>query len=197
MPKKQENSNSLESTISLLLGIFVVVVVGVLLFKYFKGNIAKTAKNGSGKISETEKKESDLSARETIEPEIKTELPAKYVVKLGDNLWKISIKFFGTGYNWVDIAKENTLKSNNFLSVGQELTIPKVSPKIPVAKISKTGPRENAIDGDEYTIVKGDSLWKISVRAYQDGYKWQEIAKASNLSDPNVIHPGNVLVIPR
>lgn len=199
MPKKQESSHSLESTISLFLGIFVVVVVGVLLFRYFKSNIGKTTnENKTGEISEIEENKPDISVTETTEPEIKTELPTKYVVKLGDNLWKISIKFFGTGYNWTDIVKENKLKNSNFLSAGQELSIPKVLPKISVAKISKTSSQENAINGDKYTIVKGDNLWKISVRAYQDGFKWPEIAKANNnISNPNIIHPGNILTIPR
>ncbi|HUV71729.1 MAG TPA: LysM peptidoglycan-binding domain-containing protein [Clostridia bacterium] len=46
-------------------------------------------------------------------------------------------------------------------------------------------------------MVKGDTLWDISVRAYQDGYRWVEIAEANNLSNPNIIHPGNALTIPR
>jgi nucleoid-associated protein YgaU len=45
--------------------------------------------------------------------------------------------------------------------------------------------------------VKGDSLWKIAVRAYGDGYKWVSIAKANKLVNPNLIHSGNVLTLPR
>jgi nucleoid-associated protein YgaU len=48
-----------------------------------------------------------------------------------------------------------------------------------------------------YTVVKGDSLWSIAVKAYGDGYKWVSIAKANKLDNPNVIHAGNVLVIPK
>jgi nucleoid-associated protein YgaU len=40
-------------------------------------------------------------------------------------------------------------------------------------------------------------LWTIAVRAYGDGYKWTEIAKANKLVNPNLIHPGNVFVLPR
>lgn len=198
MPKKQENNNSLESKISLLLGIFVVAAVGILLFKYFKGNIAKTTNNNEAEeISETEEKETSTSGQETTEPEIKTELPAKYVVKPGDSLWKISLKFFGNGYNWVDIAKENNLKNSGLLFVGQEVSIPNVPPKVQVSEKSLVKSQESPIEGEKYTVIKGDSLWKISVRAYQDGYKWVLIAKTNNLTNPSIIHPGNVLVIPR
>lgn len=46
-------------------------------------------------------------------------------------------------------------------------------------------------------MVKGDHLWGIAVRAYGDGYKWVEIARENNLVNPNLIHPGNVLSLPR
>ena len=55
----------------------------------------------------------------------------------------------------------------------------------------------NEISGGEYQIAKGDSLWEISVRAYGDGYRWMEIAKANSLESPGLIHPGNTLTIPR
>lgn len=48
-----------------------------------------------------------------------------------------------------------------------------------------------------YTVVKGDNLWKIAVKNYGDGYKWVTIAKANKLANPNLIHPGNVLSLPR
>jgi nucleoid-associated protein YgaU len=47
-----------------------------------------------------------------------------------------------------------------------------------------------------YTVKKGDSLWTIAVQEYGDGYKWTEIAKINNLTHPNIIHIGNVLVLP-
>ena len=54
-----------------------------------------------------------------------------------------------------------------------------------------------AISSDSYTVVKGDNLWSIAVRAYGDGYKWTEIAKANKLVHPSLIHPGNDLTLPR
>ena len=53
------------------------------------------------------------------------------------------------------------------------------------------------IKGEEYTIVAGDNLWTIAERAYGDGYKWTEIAKANNLANPDLIFTGNKLKLPR
>jgi nucleoid-associated protein YgaU len=47
-----------------------------------------------------------------------------------------------------------------------------------------------------YTVESGDTLWAISERFYGDGSKYQIIADASGISDPDLIHPGQVLTIP-
>ena len=47
-----------------------------------------------------------------------------------------------------------------------------------------------------YTVVSGDTLWAISERFYGDGNKYQQIAEASGIANPDLIHPGQVLTIP-
>jgi nucleoid-associated protein YgaU len=47
-----------------------------------------------------------------------------------------------------------------------------------------------------YTVVSGDTLWAISERFYGDGNKYQQIADASGIANPDLIHPGQVLTIP-
>jgi len=47
-----------------------------------------------------------------------------------------------------------------------------------------------------YTVVSGDTLWAISERFYGDGSRYQVIADASGISNPDLIHPGQVLTIP-
>lgn len=47
-----------------------------------------------------------------------------------------------------------------------------------------------------YTVVKGDSLWKIAQKFYGNGNRYPEIAKANNLANANLIHPGQKLLIP-
>jgi putative chitinase len=169
-----------EQTVSMVLGALVIVVVGVLIFNYFRGV-------GKKQVSEKPVQPGEVK----LVPE---GLPTTYKVEKGDHLWQISQKFFGSGYNWVDIARENHLKNPNKLLVGQELAIPKAEVRKPVVAQAKFG---EPISGSSYTVSRGDHLWGIAVRAYGDGYKWVEIARANNLVNPNIIHPGNILTLPR
>lgn len=47
-----------------------------------------------------------------------------------------------------------------------------------------------------YTVVSGDTLWAIAERFYGDGNRYPEIAQASGVANPDLIHPGQVLTIP-
>lgn len=52
-----------------------------------------------------------------------------------------------------------------------------------------------------YTVVSGDSLWKIAVKFYGNGTKWTTIYNNSQNkntigANPNLIYPGQKLVIP-
>jgi nucleoid-associated protein YgaU len=51
--------------------------------------------------------------------------------------------------------------------------------------------------GKSYTVVAGDTLWDISVRAYGTGYRWVEIAQANHWQNPDLIYPGNVFQLPK
>lgn len=141
-----------------------------------------------------------------------------YEVVEGDTLWSISEKVYGTGFNWQMIADANKLIDPNNLEAGTTLNIPQVTPTEGVAEESeeaieeeaseptvaptaaeeaKESEKETPSDATQYTVVKGDSLWKIAEAQYNDGYKWVEIARVNKLVNPDLIHPGNSLVIPR
>ena len=49
-----------------------------------------------------------------------------------------------------------------------------------------------------YTVQKGDSLSKIAAHQYGDGNKWKAIFEANRdqITNPDLIHPGQVLKIP-
>ena len=49
-----------------------------------------------------------------------------------------------------------------------------------------------------HTVVKGDTLWKISEKTLGSGARYQEIFEANRpmLDDPDKIYPGQVLRIP-
>lgn len=122
----------------------------------------------------------------------------KHIVEKGENLWKIAEKYYQSGFNFVDIAKENSISSPYKISEGLELSIPDVpSKKLTAKPLDQVSPTIEAISGASYTVNKTDNLWNIAVRAYGDGYKWVEIAKENKLVNPNVIHSGNILSLPR
>ena len=47
-----------------------------------------------------------------------------------------------------------------------------------------------------YTVVSGDTLWAIAERFYGDGNRYQQIADANGIPNPDLIHPGQVVTIP-
>jgi nucleoid-associated protein YgaU len=165
----------------MILGAIVIIVVGVLVVNYFKDK-------GKGILP-------FFPTGNKTEVTQNTEAKSHTVAK-GENLWKIAEKYYGSGYNWVDIAKENKLANPGVISEGQKLTIPNVEAKKLTVKEVKTVSTE-PITGATYQVVKGDCLWTIAVRAYGDGYKWPEIAKENKLVNPSLIHPGNILVLLR
>ena len=171
-----------ESTISMVLGALVIVVVGVLVINYFKGKETGTT----------------LPTGVTTERE-SLSLPRTHTVVAGETLWSISERYYDSGYNWVDIAKENDLANAGLIEVGQKLSVPDVPAKAVTVSEGKVVSETSgsAISGSTYEVVKGDSLWDISVRAYGDGYRWVEVAKENKLANPNIIHAGNILILPR
>ncbi len=49
-----------------------------------------------------------------------------HVVKQGDTLWAIAVKYYKSGTKWREIAKANKITNPTTLRVGQKLTIPEV-----------------------------------------------------------------------
>jgi nucleoid-associated protein YgaU len=178
----KKSLNSPDSYVSLALGLAVVLVVGMIAFNYFKAKIQNTAQQKA----EDQKEQ----AQESLT------LPAKYTVKAGDTLWSISEKYYKSGYNWVDVQNTNKLTSPDSIEEGKELTIPDVKPgTVTVGEVSSAFTDKKA-DIKEYTVVRGDSLWTIAEKSYGSGYKWTDIANANHLTNPDIIHAGNVLLLP-
>ena len=173
-----------ESYTSLFLGAVVVVVALVLIVSFIKSrNVSNQGATSSSTVNGEQ---------------MGTKLPKTYVVKKGDDLWHIAQNLYGSGYNWVDLASANKLENPGTVFAGSVLVVPDVKPKMLTVETQvKSVQQVNTISGTSYTIEKGDYLWSIAVRAYGDGYKWVEIAKANNLVNPSLIHSGNTLKLPR
>ena len=185
-----------ESMLSMIFGVVTVLLIGVLVMRMYNAN--KSAITADAEKTEIASEKVGEVAVETKEDgkQYPTQLPETVKVAKGDNLWKIAEKQYGSGYNWVDIAKENKLSNADVITEGQELKLPKTPVIVLVQQQVKT---PTTITGDSYTIAKGDSLWTIAVSAYGDGYKWTEIAKNNNIvmARSNYIEVGQVLKLAR
>jgi nucleoid-associated protein YgaU len=87
---------------------------------------------------------------------------------------------------------------------------PKVEPPKPAAptqqnRTQPTGttqpggtPRPQQQSPRDYVIQSGDSLSKIAQRFYGNASDWQKIYNANKekIKDPNLIHPGQKIIIP-
>ena len=64
-------------------------------------------------------------AKAAAEP-AKAEPPCEHTVRTGDNLWKISRRYYGSGKNWKKIyeANKSQIKKPEFLEPGTVLKIP-------------------------------------------------------------------------
>jgi len=124
-----------------------------------------------------------------------------YTVVEGDTLWSIAEKYYESGFEWSQIAKANKIENPANIEKGVKLVIPDVEKKVVSEEKTEVNRADNTsvakIQGEKYTVKSGDNLWDVAVRAYGDGFKWVEIAKANKLINPNTIHSGNNLIIPR
>ncbi len=178
--------------LSMLFGVVTVLLIGILIVRMYSTNKPAEITPEADKTEIITEKVGDVVVEKKEDgTKVPTELPEKVTVEKGQHLWAIATKYYGSGYNYVDIAKANNLSNASAIEVGQELVLPKV----PVIEVGVEQP--NKIEGDSYTVVKGDHLWSIAVRAYGDGYKWVEIAKANNITNSNYIEVGQVLKLSR
>lgn len=194
-----------QSTLSLVLGALIVLIVGVLLFNYFNRD-----KEELGPSQQT------TDSMEDVAPE---NLPGKYTVKEGDTLFLIAENYYKDGYKYAEIAKENSLVNVDSIEVGQVLEIPRLeiadtqadeiiaTTDAEIVKVEEevekaTGGGDTTIWGpkieaNEYTVVEGDWLSTIAARAYGDIMAYTKIAEANSIKNPDLITPGMTLKLPR
>ncbi|MBI2442772.1 MAG: LysM peptidoglycan-binding domain-containing protein [Candidatus Levybacteria bacterium] len=214
-----------ESYTSLILGIVVVIIATVLLISFLRGRefgkVPQAPEISSTKI-EPEATSTPATGEEQLTPTVEptrqvvqktpTLAPTAppqpqvsgkgtYTVQAGDDLWHIAEKVYKDGYKWTLIAQANDITNPGMIFKGDVLKIPDVSqipsqqPE-PGAKGGQQSAQPTAIVGNRYTIRRGDTLWSIAERRYNNGYRWVNIAKANSLTNPDLIHADNVLQLP-
>jgi nucleoid-associated protein YgaU len=109
-----------------------------------------------------------------------------YSVVRGDYLWKIARKpdIYNDPFQWVKIWTKN-----RDLVTNPDLIYPGWNLKI-----------YRTFADNDYEVMKGDYLYKIAGNSsvYGDPFKWTKIYEANKgvISDPNVIYPYMILIIP-
>lgn len=115
--------------------------------------------------------------------------PQTYTVQPGDTLFRIARRF-GTSVD--TLVRLNGLANADVLYVGQILLINPAAPtQPPVTPPPTTTPPSETIT---YTVQPGDTLGRIALRF---GTSYQQIAALNNITNPDVIYPGQVLTIRR
>ena len=117
-------------------------------------------------------------------PEVKLVPKNVYRVKKGDSLWRISSyrNIYNDPYRWPEIyeANKDKIKDPNLIYIGQRLIIP---PKT------------------LHRVLKTENLWEIAnyESIYNDPWEWRKIFEANRdkIRNPNLIYPGQLLVIPQ
>lgn len=189
-----------ESFISTLLGVAVVIIVGSLLFNYFKSKPSPQLPQNDVDISDIKTENLDQINGSGV-----TSSSNVHEVQVGETLWSISEKYFKSGYNWVDISATNKLKNSNLIEKGQKLIIPDVTPKKQTVmngkeiKVEITAAETKVQTESEYVVKSNDSLWKIAVNIYGDGYQWVKIYNLNKTKigrNPDRLEVGIKLTIP-
>lgn len=109
----------------------------------------------------------------------------QHVVRPGESLSSIAAQH---GTTWQTLAELNHISNPNVIHPNQVLNLPgAASPTAP----APTTPAPAA--AQTYSVRSGDTLSSI---AAQHGTTWQTLAELNHLSNPNLIHAGQVLTLP-
>jgi LysM repeat protein len=107
--------------------------------------------------------------------------PLRYTVKSGDTLYRIAINHRVT---IAALMAANGITNPNLIRPGQTLVIPTSAPP-------PTPPPAPPL---RYTVKSGDTLYRIAINHQ---VTIAALMAANGITNPNLIHPGQVLTIPR
>ena len=108
-----------------------------------------------------------------------------YTVRSGDTLGEIAV---ANGVSTKALVEANGIANPDLIRPGQVLVIPGVA-----STSEGSGSSEGTTSSSTYTVKSGDSLYKI---AKAHGVSLSSIIEANNITNANLIRPGQQLVIP-
>lgn len=187
-----------ENYLSIALGLLVLLVAVSIIFR--------------ANDSMTQKKSEEAESKSTQK---------EYTVKKGESVSSIARDQLGSMDYTDEIVKANQLNNPEKIEVGQKLILPDVASESndsnadnateaqqsPIPTVASKGDLNGAgvtttapgakISGDTYTVQKGDTLFNITVRAYNDSKMMWTIMKVNHIRNSNYIQAGMTLTLPR
>ncbi len=174
---------------------------------------------GVWKKAKEEPENVSSSVSETSDQEIWKDIPSESVkkstskfqthkVQSNEDLHKIAKRYYGDVSKWLLIfnANQDKIHDRNSLKIGTELIIPEEKLTLQKTKKETTTPalsqvtkvEDTAQTGKKHTVQQSDSLYKLAVKYYNNGAKWNKILEANKhiLKNQNSLKVGQELVIP-
>ncbi len=108
-----------------------------------------------------------------------------HTVAWGETLWSIAQLY---GITVEELMQANGITNPDLLQAGQVLTIPSAT-----AGASKPAPASTLSEPRKHTVKQGETLYHIATFY---GVGLEELARANGIANPNLIVPGQELVIP-
>ncbi|HHT9129367.1 MAG TPA: LysM peptidoglycan-binding domain-containing protein [Candidatus Brocadiaceae bacterium] len=167
------------------------------------GNVATTEIETAASSNKEDWK--DIPTSDTEKSTSKLQI---HKVQQRDDLYKIAKKYYGDANKWLLIYNTNHDKifDRNSLKIGTELIIPEENTPSQKAKKETVTPSLSQVVNVEDTksisrkhkIQQGDSLYKLAVKYYNDGTKWNKIADANKelLQSQKTLKIGQEIAIP-
>lgn len=124
-----------------------------------------------------------------------------YTVKSGDGWWSIAQSELGSGARMTELATFNGMTTKTMLHPNDKLKIPgKYKEKDNSTNTNNSN--KNTIKGyneeaGTYTVQPGDGWWSIASKTMGSGLKMYTLAKHNGMSITTMLHPNNVIKIPK
>ncbi len=153
---------------------FTFLVIAIFI-NFFNQSLIKSEE----KIFSTKNKIENIARKESITEE-KTEIKKIHIVKSGDTISSIS-KFYSINKDL--IIKLNNLEDENYIFVGQNLTI---------SKSTENNKNESDLINNYHIVQTGENLTEISNKY---NLKVFDLIELNNLNNPDSIKVGQKLII--
>lgn len=117
-----------------------------------------------------------------------------HTVVAGETLWSISARY---SVSWQDLARLNRMGENSILAIGATLEIPAsagaVGAEANTDNAPESVPESAAPQARTYTVVAGDTLWRIAAFHSVD---WYELMAVNGFGENTILSIGQVVRIP-